>query len=295
MSNNNCNNWLIIIPRNGLCNRLRAIASASLLARETNRNFGMVWYETKEIGFAKWNDLFETKFRRMFNINFKTKIISDFKKESQVYMRGGQGGEQRILKDIQNESSLVVVLEAGGNFIPSNISIQKYNQYKSEFYSKLIPIQSIQENINIFWNNNFESSDHVIGVHIRRKDRSRVTPSNMTFATKMKSFLNDNSDVKFLLCTDDKKEEDYFKKVFKDIIIYRKKNNYNRNSAQSTQEALIDWYLLGKCERLFYSFGSSFGYEACIMNRLSNSVEIQDKRWNKMTESHKRNHVSLIF
>jgi len=50
-----------------------------------------------------------------------------------------------FMHNIKKDFSEIIVLCAGGLFIPHGISIREYNRQKSEFYHKL----KLQDNINI--------------------------------------------------------------------------------------------------------------------------------------------------
>ncbi len=70
--------------------------------------------------------------------------------------------------------------------------------------------------------------------------------------------MNEMPKDKFLLCTDSKKTEDKFKKVFGKRIIVFPKGNRKQSKDTAIQEALIDLLLLSKTKHILGSYLSTF-------------------------------------
>jgi hypothetical protein len=249
---------LIIEPVNGLGNRLRAMASGWILAESLGRTCYVHWNETQP------NEKFYIPpFDSVFQSNCLPTI--DCIPAYSVLYVGGHQGEQRLLPLIMKDTSETIVIRAGGIFIPHGMSGRQYNNKKTEFYKRLRLLPEIQLIVDQFIINNF-TNKQVLGVHVRRNDRKMYTGPTTLFIDKIKKFKFDL----LFLCTDDPKEEKHLDKKF--TILQYPKQNVDRSTKQQFIDAVIDWYLLSNTNCIIYSKGSSFGYEACFLNQLFNSV-----------------------
>lgn len=251
---------LILQPINGFGNRLRAMASGYVLANVLKRDFYVDWRQDNGKFFVP---VFDAVFAE--HPGFKTST------ESGTQYAGGHQGEQRLLSEIQKDSDDVVRVKAGGLFIPSGMSEKEYNRLKSDFYNEIHFHPDIIKTVNDFQQKNFQGS--VLGVHIRRTDRSKYTGPTRAFLDKIKQ-IKGKYDVIFL-CTDDKQEHVNIQRNAKGIkVISYPKYTIGRSSNDEFRDAVIDWLLLSRTDRILFSKGSSFGYEACFPRKLRGSIEI---------------------
>lgn len=284
------NKYLIIEPTNGLCNRLRAIASGYVLSQFLNWGFLIKWNPNKEVGYIELNELFSNIDHLLFTTNITTNITPNITPLKTITITKIYN-EQTALDEIINSNTHVLLLNSGGNFKHPNMSIATYQTLKHKFYKSLLLVKHINDIIYDFTKENFIKP--IIGVQIRRTDRKTITPKTEMFAKKINSLSDQNKQI--FLCTDDINE---FKRL-RDLIdssiqiIQYPKQNFNRDSKFAIHEAIIDWYLLSMCETIIYSHGSSFGYEACIMGKRKNGFEMR-KNKNK-TENELRNLPILEF
>jgi len=271
---------LLIEPVNGLCNRLRAIASGWILSLYLNREFAVIWNSTEDIGFTHFTDLFE-----------KTDWLideHDIPNDCTIYVSGVTGEVSLIPKLCNDNSTTIFLKQTGGNYSPPNIDIQKYNTLKSHFYNTLIPVSDIITRIQAF--SNKIDINTCLGVHIRRTDRKKITPNTDTFALAIKRVSNDNT---IFLCTDDEREISNLKNLIPNKIVTYPKKRFARNTSEDVKEALIEWILLSRCNNMIYSHGSSFGYEACVCGKLKTALELRSKR--EKSDNEKRNMPVLTF
>jgi hypothetical protein len=249
---------LILSPINGFGNRLRAMASGCILAESLGRTFYVHWNETKP------NDKFYIPpFDSVFQDDCIPKI--NHIPENATLYEGGHHGEQQLIPSIMKDKSDSIIIRAGGLFIPHGMSHKQYNKKKSEFYKRLHLRPEIQLIVDQFIIKHFKDQQ-VLGVHIRRSDRKMYTGPTTLFIDKIRQ---SKFDVIFL-CTDDPSEEIHLGKYFN--IIQYSKSKVARCSTEQFIDAVIDWYLLSNTNRIIYSKGSSFGYEACFLNQLYNST-----------------------
>lgn len=276
---------LIIEPTNGLCNRLRAMASGWILAKHLGRKFKVVWNATPDIGNAEFTDLFEKP---------NWLLPADSLGSVVVYTAGIKTEADVLAELCKNKSHTIVLKQTGGNYIPSGMTIERFNSLKSQFYNTLKPIPKINRKIQAF-SKRYSLTDFV-GVHIRRKDRKQFTPDTEMFARAIKRFDDVEETSNILLCTDESTEFEKLKKLCNSNIITYPKQQFNRNTIECVQDALVEWMLLSKCEKgIVYSHSSSFGYEACIVNKIPYTLALELRSTRQKTENEKRNLPKLVF
>ena len=167
----------IIVAVNGMCNRLRAIASGWILSQHLNREFKAIWNPTKDIGYSQFEDLFESE----------DWIIDSYISDDAKVYTAGIKTEMGLLEELCSDKSECIVLEqSGGNYIPPGMSIEQFNTLKNEFYNKLTPVSQVSKKVNKFIETNDLSV--YLGVHIRRTDRKSLTPNTEMFGRAIERF-----------------------------------------------------------------------------------------------------------
>jgi hypothetical protein len=268
---------LIIEPVNGLCNRLRAMASGWILAKHLDREFKVVWKDSKDIGYCKFEQLFEP-------VDFITHSVPD----SATVFVAGIKTEMSLLDQLcKCESECIYLQKTGGNYIAHGMDLKQFNNLKSEFYNSLVPVKDVASCVDRFLEKN--NLEQYLGVHIRRTDRRSFTPETEMFARAIDRFKAKH----VLLCTDDEKEREKLSKLTSAKITMYPKKVFDRYTPASVKEALVEWLLLGRCSNIVFSHGSSYGYEACVYGKLQNALELRSKR--EKSDNEKRNLPDLKF
>lgn len=260
---------LVVLPRAGLANRLRALASAHIMAEVTGRKLYVNWESHPRDCNAAWRDLFAYQFPQYF---LPALFTSDgLHKDVKLY-DDWEALEFRPT-DIVADRQKVILLRSSSWFKPNDISDEVYRAKKSQFYRSLRPIQSILAAVGKIEEAYFQSHE-VIGVHIRRKDLMppggsswEVSPTYL-FIHEMQKAVSRNSDVRFFLATDDRDEKLALKRLFGKRIIIREKADLQRSNTKAIQDALIDWLLLSKTSLIIGSHWSSFSIESAEVNRI---------------------------
>lgn len=170
---------------------------------------------------------------------------------------------------------------------PLNFKFNKLTQKQRDefvdYFKEFEPTQEIEDVIDVIYYKYSEdlAAGNVIGVHIRKGDynvsfdgRQHIS-TEKGFIFKMYDLLELNPDYKFLLCTEDKETEEKFEKLFgKDKIIYFHKRARGRGDVAAMKEALIDLYLLSKCDILLGTFLSTFSEVAWWIGGCKANVHI---------------------
>jgi len=280
---------LIVYLKNGLANRLRALASANILAEYTGRKLFVNWTPSKVCN-VEWLDLFLNQLESCLI------PLSDFQVGITLY------DDSVIPRSLSQEIRMLLVCDEPyqiavhtcHNFQPEEMTSEAYAVAKSSFYRNLRPVEIVQKTIDDMQKCHFNGSD-VIGVHIRRndhlkylqKDHRLACPTSM-FVEAIENSLHANPGAKFFLATDDKKEEMHIRRLFPGAVIVYEKESVSRDTKKGMQDALIDWMLLSKTSRIIAPYMSSFSVEAGAVNRIKTEIIVAEDAFSKT-------HLRILF
>ncbi len=291
---------LVLYPKNGLANRLRALASAKILADYAGRKLFVNWYPSEECN-SEWEDLFVNKIERY------PFPLSSFQAGINLYddHNNTDGFCSDMPRTLICNNSDVVAVHTCLNFQPEEMAKEAYRSAKSFFYRSLQPVHNVERTVSDIYKCHFERNE-IVGVHIRRtdhlffiqKDPRLVCPTDM-FIEAMGDVLKNNAKIKFFLATDDKKEEKRIRHIFGDAVIVYKKEVINRDTKKGMHDALIDWLLLSKTSRIISSYSSSFSEEAAMVNMIKNDSILRAEELSKIHyktsfKAHIRTHWEIL-
>jgi len=291
---------LVLYPKYGLANRLRALASAKILADYVGRKLFVTWYPSKECNI-EWEELFVNKIERypfpLSSFQAGTDLYDDHNNADDFYWD--------MPRSLICNNSDVVAVHTCLNFQPEDMTKEAYNSAKSFFYGSLQPVHDVERTVRDIYKCHFERNE-IVGVHIRRtdhlffiqKDPRLVCPTDM-FIEVMGNILKNNSKIKFFLATDDKKEENRISHIFRDALIVYKKEVVNRDTKKGMHDALIDWLLLSKTSMIISSYSSSFSEEAAMVNMIKNdsilrAEELSKTHYKTSFKAHLRTHWEVL-
>jgi hypothetical protein len=238
-------------------NRFRSIASAYILSEYTNRELLINWKPEWGCNINLDQIVDGAFFGKGYNVN-----------REDCYFHSGRekGSEHPFVQSMIDSEDDIAYLQAGGNFYPPNMSVADFNNKKSEFYRGIPFNNPIQDEVSKFK----EMHGDYMGIHLRFTDRSQFSVSG----DYLSSIINSNPHSKFFICSDEISVVNQIKNYFGDRIISYNTKGVNRNSPDDLLYSLIEWLILANSKKIWYSLGSSYSYEACIYNKLSNSVEM---------------------
>jgi len=280
---------IICSPINGLANRFRAMHSAYNLSRQLNRKFEIKWCPEPKTN-CLFEDIFEyNDFFTNSNFNFNFKEIRKLGVESKIRTLQSkdfiyfQLGSENENIDLIRSSDVQNIIIINGGYMPGTHSENKSEE--ADFYSKFEVNSHIQDELFKFWMT-YENKN-VLGLHVRLTDNMRphgnLNISYKNYRSNKKLFAKNvckkiidyikNKDFDFLfLCSDSKDVYDFFKENFNKKLFYYKNIQSERGTKEGIIDAYIDWHLLGKCESIICSPGSTFG--PCAAARKSKPFEI---------------------
>ncbi|MBD5545414.1 MAG: hypothetical protein HDR01_14535 [Lachnospiraceae bacterium] len=240
---------IIIQPIGGLCNRMRAINSAYMLAKERGDSLTVIWFNNPELNCP---------FEELFLPSTELRVINIYSKWNLKKL-----WYQFCFSFISNESIKAhkgdgLLEEAYRKKLPKNIYIATEEHfYPCHEYGLFIPTKALQAQINKL-THSFGS--HPVGVHIRRTDNKPAIDGSSTnaFVQAMKKELEAFPDTMFYLATDDLSEEEQLREIFPDCIISNECRDLSRNSISGIKDALVDLWCLSETTLIIGSFFSSF-------------------------------------
>lgn len=246
---------IVLKPKAGLCNRMRAVSSACQLAEK---------YKTKLVIFWNRDSGLNCRFDKLFLDIPGVKVINYHLRYDFLFALVSLFFRNKFLNvRIKERKKYESCLADGKSIIVSTYSnLSRENGFKC---LKIVPeiqtkIDNILDNID---------RDNLVGVHIRRTDHKIAIEKSPTelFINEMKKELESNNDVKFFLATDSKEERKIIEKIFNDNIIWNTNIVYGRDSESGIINALIDLGCLSECSKIIGSSGSSFSWTAAKWNK----------------------------
>ena len=133
----------MVYPKNGLANRLRALASASIFAECTNRILYLNWLPSRDCN-VEWDELFLNPIRchplPVSNFQVGINLYDDTVIPISWY-------REIPCLPVQDEPGLVAV-HTCRNFRPKEMTNEAYEEAKSLFYRDLRPVDTVQKAIS---------------------------------------------------------------------------------------------------------------------------------------------------
>jgi hypothetical protein len=202
---------LVLFPRGGLANRLRALASADLLARSTGRKLYVEWIADHDLG-ARWDHLFENPLpSRSWGLDALDRLSSD---PRYVVCRGGRAFDPAIAQLCDRERGKSIALD-GGLLKPVDES-GGLHRAKIAFYRGASPPRPDAGRQAFRGRHLYDG--YTLGVHIRRTDlntpfscivlRAQDVSPLSAFIEEMEQVLADRPSTKFFVASDEPREEE---------------------------------------------------------------------------------------
>lgn len=254
---------LIIQPIGGLCNRMRAINSARILAAKRHEKLTVIWFVNPELG-CPFEKIFEpTDQFRVINIHSKWNLKKLWYQLSSMVFGSLIGNSE--IRSHRQEGALDDAFVAS---LRRRLYIATEEHfYPCHDYSAFVPAAPVAAKINA---KKQELGTHSIGVHIRRTDNIPAIDKSSTdnFILSMKKELEADPEAMFYLATDDLSEEDKLRREFPGKIISNQERDLSRNSIAGIRDAMVDLYCLASTRKIIGSYFSSFTDIAADMHQI---------------------------
>jgi hypothetical protein len=264
--------WILVQPSGGLCNRLRVLISALILAERMARRTRLLWMPRHNCN-CKFSDLFAPSPLIEVEPFWYAKGAEwlgaapfrgvDLSKVTVLHEK--TVAEMGYTIDAQSlvKQRFVLFKNCYSDFIVNDISPDEYATKVSYYLTQLAPHRKVAKKL-------FPLSPHTIGVHVRRTDNNvAIEKSRLEdFLELMKACLLERPDASFFLATDDPQVESTLKAAFPGKIATHPKSAYSRAQTTAIQDALVDLLMLSRCQKILGSFYSSFSEYASLFHRI---------------------------
>ena len=258
---------LILAPIGGLCNRMRAINSALVLAQKRGEPLKVIWNVNPELG-CPFEELFQpTDAFRLRNIHSKWDPV---KLAYQLTCRN-IGNE-----DIRGNRDENGLLESYYNALPKRLYIATEEHFfKNSDYSPFKPSGEIRQKADRLLSS---TAGRKVGVHIRRTDNRPAISGSSTdaFVQAMEKEIQAFEDTVFYLATDDLSEEAALRERFGSRILSNEGRDLSRDTVSGIRDALLDLICLSETEKIIGSYFSSFTDIAADMHQIPKLIAGQD-------------------
>lgn len=265
---------ILFVPKAGLGNRVRGIASAYRLAKSIDEELHILWIDNHECNCSM---------TKLFRLPDEVKVthIPWIPVPLNIRMHI----QDLIRKFYQRKCDRVLLNEDLWDMEPGFIeALKKHRVYietaagwdcEADDSFDIIQINSdIVDKAKAFWLEKKVSAEDVVGIHIRRTDmeNAEVESPREAFERVIEEELNNNLNTYFYLASDDENEKDYFMNRFGIEVIITRDMEMNRESEDGIQEAMLDIVLLSMCRKIYGTKGSSFSSLAAAIGKKSFTV-----------------------
>ena len=285
---------------NGLCNRLRCMSSCFTLAEIYNKEFDIKWDNHERDCNCEITDLFQIDNQFISKDEYSKKNFCKFRSKPKrntfsffddklfiQRMSRKPRSTHEIFKRLETNNNIVIITD--DVIVHPSLSKTDFFEKQKQFYNNLKLNKNVRNKIDDFMSNFFNKK--TLGVQVRGTDSLKaysyktsrryydkniknMTKQNM-FDRVVKSISKKIDDYEQIyVCSDEMEIIQMFQNKFKNVITYPK-TEVIRTSTEGMQDALIDWWLLGECDYIFYTHQSSFGIEATIRRGYEFSTEIK--------------------
>ena len=251
---------ILLYPRGGLANRMRAIESAVNFCRDRDR-LKVVWYTDWGMNCG-WSDLFEAKpfikdkpISRLWRFILKhhddnlylRNLLQLLQRLHILWYHEINGDEQiPLIQEVVRGRYLWVVIDSWEAFYPSS-------SFRKELF--VLKDQSLlQKELS-------KLDSNTIGIHIRRTDHTwsvNHSPIEL-FEDRMRKEISLNPATKFYLCSDDEDVKDHFRQgEWKDRVVLPE-GTLGRDSKEGIVQAAVEMFTLAHTKKIYGSYWSSFG------------------------------------
>jgi hypothetical protein len=276
---------LIVIPKSGLSNRLRVIATSVKLARATNKELSVFW-ESNQYLNASYLDLFKTPSKiTISKPSLKYKLWLRLQSLSPKLNSAANLYLKLLNFDFvffdnmaelvwQNKLDLENELRQSQNVLMS--TCQELNYFDLEDYKLFVPTPELQKEIDI---QTRRFSENTIGIHIRSTDNEEAKKKSPfpVFNYKIEKEIKLNETATFFLSTDNEEYQKALSKKFGPDKIFFHEKEFRRDVTQGIKDAVIDLFCLSKTAKIYGSYYSSFSYVAGRIGNVPVEVLTHDK------------------
>lgn len=269
---------IVLNPIGGLANRMRSIVAGLTLARESGRDYEVVWAVNEELA-AKMDDIFmlpedlNSKIIYPSALSYKVKYSIPRRKNLYItaltlrrYSKAFFDAKPPLSEMMEHSDT--PLREIARNPDIDTIFVQSgtiYHPLDKEFYRSIFKLNpEMQSRVDRAVE--LLGQDY-IGLHIRRTDNimARHYSPDSLFMDKMDEILQINPDAKFYLATDSDKTKMDFVGKYGNRTVISSPRSASRTSLDGIKDAVAEMFILANASKIYGSFYSSFSEAAAII------------------------------
>jgi len=248
---------ITVIPRGGLCNRLRVVASSLEFAGACRQPLQVVWYRSRDMN-ARFDVLFEIR-EVPFGLierNGMIPALRVLRDRSRAVLAGLRGavvlGDRETQPGIFRLNDIVARVGNRDVLVETNSCLA----HVPGMFDVFRPTAPVTDRIATL----LPRLRRSVGVHIRRTDNVRATLVSTldAFAALMLAECGHDDDVEFFVATDDGAVFRQLRRDFGPRVWEYPKRAYRRDDPAGIVDALIDLLALASCRKVIGSHWSSF-------------------------------------
>jgi hypothetical protein len=251
----------------GLCNRMRAMASALALSKAAEQPLTVYWFHTAALD-CSFSKLFlpldgaevvevETgRLLRLFSPGAWRLRVAGWRRPYDLFLSGDR------LQEMREAGADLVLAVARARRCGIETYGRCYDALPSYQDFKPRP-ELLREAERVLAGMETSGGSRIVGVHIRRGDNEasvQVSPLDL-FLARMHKETEQDPKARFFLATDDPASEQAVMAEFPGRVTVRAKDR-SRNRTRGVQDALVDLLVLSKCPLILGSYWSSFSQTA---------------------------------
>lgn len=246
---------IVLIPTQGFCNRLRALASAYILADFLKTDLYVNWLN-EDCCNCSLEEIFLTKFQSI-DMN---KVLKH------KYFFSPQTHTNNIMNVIHDYE--YIVIQGGHEFKHPNMSVYTFLNKKHLFYKSLQFTSSIKDIVNKY------NTSNCVGIHYRDfipkydssdgRDFSKISPLDDFLKITLNIYTKNNECIFFLSSNTSKAYDIISQHIPTTNIIHLTDIDYNRDRSLGVIHAVANLLILSKCRYVIGTSMSSYSDEACF-------------------------------
>jgi hypothetical protein len=279
---------LVLIPINGLVNRLRAMASAAIFAEQHSMSLDFFWIATNVMNCNPL-EVFSSEFCQAHFKSVDNNSSLDFLasqreeifavKGSDLLVAGGRSGEQKYLAKVKetlipNAKILRLIIKSGGLFHDCEhigcVDCKSFREKRADFYRAIGSSTPVMSEVDFLES---KLGSDFIGLHIRQTDKSRderVSINRMIRELKKELKKKDlyKEFPRVFVCGDDPRGLEEVSRLLNKLRIenlVRLDIDFNRENSSNAISAYSDWLMLSRATKIFFYGNTSFSYEAAVL------------------------------
>ena len=277
---------LLVYPRSGYTNRLQAIASAAILARQLGARFQICW-EPEDVVPGDALETFTGAFCDEFVLDadqvhreygFRREELPRYLNVDParrlVVLAGHDRGEQVFMSELPAALTdpcipTTLVIIAGGQFfmpaagVPDREWLEEFRNLRCSYYRELPLNSAIEDSAR----SSLAGREPFLGLHLRYSDRAHQAPLEAAIRKALIDIREASGLTSVFIASDTAKARTKWVAECKSLDLqpwFIEQDAWDRSKAGSGHAALVDWRVLGHSQSLVYFSESTFAVEAAV-------------------------------